>query len=200
MPLTSTVAKQLCTKAELQLFTESLVRNVKNLDLSSVKTRVTRARKLRDKYSGLADKQEREMRGKQLPRRSRVVRGNENTRKKAQLFQEALARFEKHREDLEASSSKAMSSKRQVKSKAVKKTGRKTATKKTAPGRSAKKKKKKSAFKQVAKHSKTAGSSSKARKVSAKAKKSRFVAAGQTRVQKHVSAHNRRQQARRDSR
>ena len=200
MPLTSVVARQLCTKAELQLFTESLVRNVKNLDLKSVKTRVARARKLRDKYSGLADQQEREMRGKQLPRRSRVVRGNENTRKKAQLFQEALARFEKHRKALEAASSKAGSAKTQVKSKAVKKTGSTTATKKTAPSHSTKKKEKKSAFKQVAKHNKTTGASSKARKATAKAKRSRFIAAGQTRVQKHVSAHNRRQQAKRDSR
>ena len=198
MPLTSVVARQLCTKAELQLFTESLVRNVKNLDLKSVKTRVARARRLRDKYSGLADQQEREMRGKQQPRRSRVVRGNENTRKKAQLFQEALARFEKHREALEASSSKAGSTKRQVKNKSVKKVVSTTAARKTVPSHSAKKKK--SAFKQVAKHNKTSSASNKARKVTAKAKRSRFIAAGQTRVQKHVSAHNRRQQAKRDSR
>ncbi|MDJ0955912.1 MAG: hypothetical protein QNI91_03585 [Arenicellales bacterium] len=196
MPLSSTVARQLCTKAELQLFKESLARNVKNLDTRSLKARLARARKLRDKYFSLAHQQDREIRGKQPPRRSRVVRGNENTRKKAQLFQEALARFEKRQKELEAAS--AASTKSRAKKKPVKKTSRKNTA--NAVSKTTKKKKTAAKRKQVAKSKKTNPDSGKALRVSAKAKRSRFTAAGQTRIQKHMSAQNRRRQAKRDSR
>ena len=95
MPLSTTTAKQLCTDSELRLFTESLARNVRKLDLKAVRSRVARARKLRDKYARMADRQDREARGKQQPRRGRAAQGSANTRKKEQLFAEALSRFER---------------------------------------------------------------------------------------------------------
>ena len=108
MSLSSTVAKQLCTKAELKLFTESLSRNVRNLDAKALKTRITRARKLRDKYSSLAKQQEREIRRKQEQRRRRAVTANVNTRRKERLFSETLTRFEKYQSSLKTSPGKAV--------------------------------------------------------------------------------------------
>ena len=198
MPLTSTVAKQLCTEAELKLFTESLARNVKKLNLKAVKARVDRSRRLRNKYSDLADRQDREMRGKREARRRRTVRGNENTRKKEQLFSEALARFEQHRIALESASANT--------NKAAKRTKRASITAATTRSTTTKKKtgagtqRKASKRKRGAKSAKKTNVTGKTSEATAKAKQSRFTAAGQMRIHKHVSAQNRRRQAKRDSR
>ncbi len=64
MSITSAVAKRLCTKTELALFTESLTRNIKSLDAKALRSRVVRSRRMRDKYRQLADRQEREAQGK----------------------------------------------------------------------------------------------------------------------------------------
>jgi len=227
MALTSTTAKQLCTKAELSLFTESLARNIKALDGKGLRARVTRARRLRDKYHALANRQDREARGKQPARRRQPSQGSVATRKKEQLFAESLARFEQQLAKLEAARSRATqprSAKRSTKKATARKpAARKSGVKKTAKAKpatkkspaTAKAKKKAAARKSPAKKKAAATSkpspaakaaakkkarlSATRKKAAATAKKTKIGASGLKRKQKHLSAVNRRQQARRDA-
>jgi len=211
MSIPSSTAKQLCTKAELSLFTESQTRNVKNLDAKALKTRIERCRKLRDKYKQLANRQDREARAKQEPRRRQAAQGSTATRKKEQLFAESLVRFQRQLDKAETVDAKPVKT---VKKKAVTKkkaaetspatkvtTKKKVAAKKAvtkkktaktkAPARSAKKK-------VVVKKNAVVPTASK--RATTKAKKAKFTASGLVRKQKHRSAENRRGQARRDAR
>jgi hypothetical protein len=200
MALNSTTAKQICTTAEFQLFTESLQKNITSLDERAVKSRITRARKMRDKYRQTANRQDRESRGKQKPRRRNPSQGSIATRKKEQLFSESLARFEKRLEKLESdrraaekkakttSRPKMESPEKPAKQSAVqKKAGAKV---KRTPG-----KRTKSAVTSLV----TKAKKKTRKKAAATAKKTRFEVSGATRKQKHRSADNKRRQARRDS-
>jgi hypothetical protein len=212
MAIPSSTAKQLCTQAELSLFTESQTRNVKNLNAQALKTRIARCRKLRDKYKQLANRQDREARAKQEPRRRQAAQGSKATRKKEQLFAESLVRFQRQLAKAETADAKPVkTAKKKVvtekkvattsapakkvttkKKVAVKKAVTKKETAKTkVPARSAKKKvvlKKKALVPLASKRATT------------KAKKAKFTASGLVRKQKHRSAENRRGQARRDAR
>ena len=192
MAANSIVARKLCTNTELELFTSSLQKNIRPLDEKTLKSRITRSRKLRDKYHHVANRQNREARGKQPPRRRNSSQGSVATRKKEQLFSESLERFEKRYEELEydrqQTEKKSESKPRTTKKPAIKKTvattgKRKAANKEKSGAKSAMTKTKKKAR----------------QKATATAKKSRFTASGVTRKQKHRSADNRRRQARRDS-
>jgi hypothetical protein len=208
MALTSTTARQLCTKTELALFTESLARNVKSLDEKALRSRVARSRRLRDKYRQLAHRQDREAHGKQEARRRQPSKGSAATRKKEQMFAESLARFEKQLAKVEAAKRKAAKKPART-SRTAKKAGSGAAAKGAAVAKKTAGRKTK-----VAVTTATA-SASPASKVGAKtrveapaasekattiAKKSRFVASGLTRKRKHLSAQNRRRQASRDAR
>ncbi len=227
MTISSATAKQLCTKSELSLFTQSLSRNVKSLDVKSLRNRIDRTRKLRDKYKQLAHRQDREARSKQRPRGQRASQGSAATRKKEQLFAESLARFEKRLADVEATS--AAPAKEVVKSAKKRSTGKRTASTKSAAGRKSTAKKatkpKKSVVKKtttkkkvkrktaaskkgtatrsvhakVATKSRTSRRSAESKRATPKAKKAKIKASGLVRRQKHRSAENRKRQARRDS-
>ncbi len=145
MSIPSSTAKQLCTKAELSLFTESQTRNVKNLDAKALKTRIERCRKLRDKYKQLANRQDREARAKQEPRRRQAAQGSTATRKKEQLFAESLVRFQRQLDKAETVDAKPVKT---VKKKAV--TKKKVATE-TSPATKVTTKKKVAAKKAVTK-------------------------------------------------
>lgn len=171
MAISSPVARQICTKSELELFSESLSCNIGKLDTKALKSRVGRARKLRDKYHQRANRQNREARGKQTPRRSRPAQGSAQTRKKEQLFAETLDRFDKQLAKLESPKPKRV----------VKKT-KKRATAKVATSRTAARK------------------PASTKKATTAAKPARKKASGRTRIEKHLSAQNQRKQARRDAR
>lgn len=94
MALSSVFARKACTAEELELFQASLSRSIQGLSLRELKSGVSRARKLRDKYRKLADQQDRESRGKGRARSSRPAEGSVATRKKEQLFVETLERYE----------------------------------------------------------------------------------------------------------
>ena len=223
MAVTSSTAKQLCTKSEYELFSESLARNIQTLSERGLKSRVGRARKLRDKYRQLANRQDREASGKQSARRGQPAQGSAATRKKEEIFAEAVTRFEARLATVESAPSAATSGAKTAKKRAVAGGGTKkkaaakkkvVAKKKTAAKTSAAKKKravkkstvaagtgtasKKPRKKKTAAGSQTAPSTARSRAVS-DAKDARFTAAGKMRKQKHNSAENRRQQARRDS-
>ncbi len=87
-------AKTLCTASEYELVRASGKREIGTLTPARLRQKVSRARKLRDKYRSLAARQTGEMRGKRAPRSGRPAADNRNTLAKAELFQETLDRFE----------------------------------------------------------------------------------------------------------
>lgn len=204
MPLTSTTARQLCTKAELALFTESLSRNVKSLDKKALRSQAARARELRNKYRQLANRQDREARGKEAARRRQPSQGSAATRKKEQLFAEALARFDAQAAKMRAaekSLAKKPAKKKRSGTKTVSRTGtgarKKAAVKKKTP--SAEKAGSGSGPKKV-RARKQVSSSVVSRKPGSRSKKKTSIVTGGMRKQTHRAADNRRRQARRDTR
>jgi len=184
MTITMKQARPLCTKSELELVEWSTPKRIKDLDASRLRQKLSRARKLRDKFRDLGDSQKRQIRGKE----GRAAKGgpaqdNRNTRLKQQLFAETIERFEKALDKAEAKSAKAATKKTTKKTK--KKTGKKvakkvskktgTAASTTATKKAAKKTAKKSgkkvakkASKKVAKQSGDAASQPAAKKAGKK--------------------------------
>lgn len=87
-------AKPLCTASEFALANESFPPTIAQLDAKTLRQRIARTRKLRDKYNDLASKQAREIRGKAAPTRQRGPTGNAATVIKRDFFAETLERFE----------------------------------------------------------------------------------------------------------
>jgi hypothetical protein len=95
-------ARKLCTQAEFELVESSVGRNARELSPARLKQKIDRTRKLRDKYRDLSKRQRLEARGKKTPSGSRPAKGQDNTERKAQLFQEVLDRFESYTERIQA--------------------------------------------------------------------------------------------------
>jgi hypothetical protein len=87
-------AKSLCTQREWELISASWAPEVNRLDAGELRNKVSLTRGLRDKFRDLAKQQAGEARGKRGPRSTRPSQSNENTRRKAQIFNEALSRFQ----------------------------------------------------------------------------------------------------------
>jgi hypothetical protein len=87
-------ARQLCTQQELALVLSARVGDMRTLTPGRLRTKMTQARGLRNKFRDLANRQAREARGKAQPRGTRPARGNARTVEKANLFGEVLRRFE----------------------------------------------------------------------------------------------------------
>jgi hypothetical protein len=104
MAINMNLARKLCTKPELELVQESSPKNIGELSERDLRTRVRRARTLRDKYQTLASRQQRIVRGKQERRGVRASEGNENTLRKQEIFDQVLTRFEDKLSKLEAKS------------------------------------------------------------------------------------------------
>ncbi|GEN10860.1 hypothetical protein SAMN05443572_11291 [Myxococcus fulvus] len=85
----------LLTENEAQLVLASAPRNLMELSRRELRGRIQRARRLMDKYDGMATRQRREALGRRTPTRSKRAEGNANTRRKATYFRQALMRFEK---------------------------------------------------------------------------------------------------------
>jgi hypothetical protein len=107
--ITSARAKQICTKAELDLVLQSTTKHIGNLDSKQLKSAVRRSRTLRDKWRDLTNSQTRDTKAT-----SPETLGEANARssEKATLFDETLARFEKRLSKLEAESTKAAPAKK----------------------------------------------------------------------------------------
>lgn len=216
MAVSLSTAKQLCTKAELELFTQSIARNVRTLDKKALKSLVGRSRRLRDKYTKLANRQEREARGKQKPRRANPSQSSAATRKKELLFTESLGRFEKQLKKLETAEAKKA---KPAKKPAAKKpktakitTVKKTSVKNTAGNKTAVKKaiaKKKAAAKSKPTVAPVSSIIEKSKRpkigpaqhlAATKAKSTRVKVSGKAGRVRHLSAETRRRQAHRDAR
>jgi hypothetical protein len=98
MAITRSAAQRLCTQPEFELFEASMPANARQLTPGRLRQKVERARRLRDKYRDLAKRQRLEARGKRTPQRARPAAGNENTVRKAELFDEVLQRFQRQLE------------------------------------------------------------------------------------------------------
>ena len=217
-------AKQVLTKAELELYLKSLPRTVGTHNAYRLKQKVARTRKLRNKYVAEAKRQAREARGKAKAKGARAAQGNERTVLKGQIFSEMLERYEAALKAAPKPAAKkkkaAPGAKKKVKKKAAKKPAAKKkakAKKKPAAKKKAKAKKKsakKKAVKRPASWSKTGrkkaakkkarrkvGGVAKSGRVStSKSNKARYTRSGSKRAGGHVSSRTRRNQAKRDSR
>ncbi len=82
-------ARTLCTAAEFQLFAASLADTLRTLTPARLKAKLDRARKLRDKYRDLHQRQRLAARARTGSKKGSA----ERTKTKAQLFDEAVKRF-----------------------------------------------------------------------------------------------------------
>jgi len=122
MAITQILAKKWCTKGEMEVIGNSFGEGYKKLPEARLKQKVSLTRKMRDKFRDLAKRQRLEVRGKSSPRGVKAATDNIMTSKKAQLFDEALKRYET---GLKAKSTP-------VKKKTAKKTAKKKVAKKKA--------------------------------------------------------------------
>jgi len=84
-------ARELCTKAELELYQLSRGRQLISQDASTLQENRVRSRDLRDKWRDQSTRQRRTL---QQSKGTRVVAKTDRSAQKAQLFQEMLDRFE----------------------------------------------------------------------------------------------------------
>jgi hypothetical protein len=101
MPVSRSQAREICTKPEMELVEASFPPSVNALSPARLRQKVSRARRLQDKFRDLAQKQNRASKG-DTPT-GRGPRANARTERKARLFDETRARFEKRLEQAEAS-------------------------------------------------------------------------------------------------
>jgi hypothetical protein len=92
MPVTRSQAKEICTKDELELVESSFAPAVNALPAARLKSRIDRARKLQDKYRELERSQNRAAKDSTS---GKTRTANARTARKARLFDETRARFEK---------------------------------------------------------------------------------------------------------
>lgn len=213
-------ARPYLTSSEAELVHWSTSKRVEGLPPARLRQKLERARKLRDKYRGLAERQRREARRKQDPRRGqRPAEGNKATAMKQQVFSETAERFEKA---LEAAGAPLKQRPKKTERKSAKKvskkagtgagtapkkvTGKKVGGKKVSKKKVASKttpKKKLAAKKVVAKaqaRKKATRRTALSEATERKRKQRAMLKSGQLRFQGHVSSRGRRNQAKRDSR
>lgn len=104
MAISVAQARQICSKAELELVLKSTTRQIGTLDAKQLQSAIRRTRTLRDKWRDPANSQKRDSKAKDAGKRAGA---NEHSAEKAQLFDEALTRFEKRLSRLEGSSNGA---------------------------------------------------------------------------------------------
>jgi hypothetical protein len=128
-------ARQLCTVNEFDLFRQSQPPLLRKLTPAQLRAKVSRSRKLRDKYRDLAHRQRREARGKQQPRGTRASQGNERTIQKVDLFSQMMGRFEDRLKALETAAKKESKKSSTAKKKKTGGARKKTAKPKTSSAR-----------------------------------------------------------------
>jgi hypothetical protein len=95
----------LLTAREAQLVLSSAPRNLGELSAREVQMRLTRTRKLRDKYLGQVQRQQAETQGKRQPRRTRRTEGSRDTERKAALLDATFHRFAQRLTELQSAGS-----------------------------------------------------------------------------------------------
>ena len=103
MTISLAQAKSICTASELALVSVSKQNKLGKLSAAQLRMKVSRARKLRDKWRDQAEKQRRET---QAAQRARQASANARSAEKANLFGEVLGQFEVQLAKLEAKGAK----------------------------------------------------------------------------------------------
>jgi len=85
-------ARQICTKAELDLVLQSTTRQIGQLDAKQLRAAIRRSRTLRDKWRDLSHSQTRDTKATDP---DKLGEANARSAEKAELFDDALQRFEK---------------------------------------------------------------------------------------------------------
>lgn len=93
MPISRAQAREICTKPELELVEASFAPQINGFTPARLRSKISRARKLQDKYRELARSQHRNLK-RGAPTRGRGG-ANVRTERKARLFEETRLRFEK---------------------------------------------------------------------------------------------------------
>ena len=88
-------ARALCNDSEYDLFTASLADSISQLTAAQLRSKIKRARTLRDKNADLFRRQSLALRDTTGTKRGKTGAANERTEQKARLFDETLKRFEK---------------------------------------------------------------------------------------------------------
>lgn len=218
MAYTRVQARKLLTATEFDLFEQTTGPALKTLTLARLRSKLGRARQLRDKFQDLYRRQTVALRGSA---RAGAAAANERTQAKAVIFGEVLARVQAQLDKVEAAAAKAAAKKPAAKKDvakkaAAKKPAAKAPARKTVSLTQAVKKavaKKAPASKKAAPKSKKAasGKAPAATKSLAATPKSRKQPAAAARgpalktprnqaISAHVGARNQRAQARRDNR
>ena len=213
MAYTRVQARKLLTATEFDLFEQTTGPALKTLTLARLRSKLGRARQLRDKFQDLYRRQTVALRGSA---RAGAAAANERTQAKAVIFGEVLARVQAQLDKVEAAAAKAAAKKPAAKKAAAKKPAAKAPARKTVSLTQAVKKavaKKAPASKKAAPKSKKAasGKAPAATKSLAATPKSRKQPAAAARgpalktprnqtISAHVGARNQRAQARRDNR
>lgn len=177
-------AQKLCNDSELQLVVASMADEVVKLTAAQLRSKITRARTLRDKNTDLFRRQTTATRSATNSKRGNTGVANQRTEQKARLFDETLKRLEVRLAKVEAAAAKAIA-KPIVKGAVARKSPTKAAVAK-APAQPAAPKKsvaRKAGAKQVASAGKPAPA---ARKMVTKAAASK-AAAGTTAARKAVA-------------
>jgi hypothetical protein len=193
MPFKLTQVEPLLTKAELSLVTQSFPPQLKTLDVTRLRSKLDRARKLSDKYRDMRDRQARAGRGKgHTASRGTASLRSEATAKRAQVFDEAIARLQAElrrrlAQEKAAKAKEAALAKKQRISERLAKVHARKATKKT--------KKTKKTRKKLA-----ATSAVNERPMAISRAERQMQRTGDLRTRAHVASRGRRQQARRDAR
>jgi hypothetical protein len=92
-------AKEICTKPEFELVEASFAPTVNSFTPARLRSKISRTRKLQDKYRELARTQHRSLKDGASSKRNRD--SNARTERKAKLFEETRERFEKRLQKLE---------------------------------------------------------------------------------------------------
>ena len=104
MAISAARARQICTKAELELVQQSNTKNIGSLSATQLKSLVRRARTQRDKWR---DQSHAQNRSTKVTDPAKLEEANRRSAEKATLFDEALGRFEKRLAKVEAAGEKA---------------------------------------------------------------------------------------------
>lgn len=122
-------AKTLCTKAEFELVVMAHKADLAALGAPRLRQKITRVRKMRDKFRDESARQTREARGKSDPRGTKPAQGNDRTVLKAEIFADVLDKFESA---FEAARTKPAAAPKKTTKKTSKKVAKKSAVKAAA--------------------------------------------------------------------
>ncbi|MCC5794259.1 MAG: hypothetical protein JJT85_05920 [Chromatiales bacterium] len=100
-------ARQLCSAAEYELFAASLSDEIRSLTPARLKSKLERARKLRDKYRDLLKRQRLASRARTGTKKGTRPDSNARTAEKAKLFGEVLERLTARSDQLAAAEKRA---------------------------------------------------------------------------------------------